>query len=205
MNLTLGNFDELVRFIHPIEVRGARTAQNDAVLQRIGSGVAGYLQTACQRLFGRVAGDTYEAPSHGVVVLPRYPLESITKVEIAEAYGSPWQEALGVIDDVDSASGTVGLLVSGRVRLTYTGGYWCETLEPGETGYPSAMPEGATPVPDDLRWAWLLACQHCWEHKDHWIPKTLGGNEKVSPLALGDMAAIPAVAETIAAYRRMHL
>jgi hypothetical protein len=46
-----------------------------------------------------------------------------------------------------------------RLRVTYAGGYFFETLEPSDEGYPTAAPEGAAALPDDLQRAWVLQCQ----------------------------------------------
>jgi hypothetical protein len=206
MNLILGNFDELARFIHPVEVRGARTAANDQVLQQLGLGVALAMQSACRRMFARLVDDRLVTTSHGTILLPRYPVEDVTLVETRANYEDAWVGASSAVEDLDEASGVLKLNVTGRVRITYTGGYWTETLEPDEPGYPSTMPTAAKPVPEDLKTAWLLATQHVWEHKDHWIPKTLGGNGTVSPLSLADLGDhLPVVAQAITDYRRITL
>ena len=42
-----------------------------------------------------------------------------------------------------------------RLRLTYVGGYFFETLEPTDGGYPTSTPSGSTALPNDLLLAWL--------------------------------------------------
>lgn len=206
MNLILGNFDDLVKFIHPVEVRGARSQANDTVLQQLGLGIAMALQRSCRRTFARIADELFVTTTEGTVVLPRYPIEGIAKIEARARYSDGWTEELDAIEDLDHEAGIVTLSLTGRVRITYTGGYWTETLEPTDNGYPSTMPSSATPLPADLKTAWLLATQNAWEHKDHWVPKVLGGNAETSPLNLADLADnIPPVAQAITDYRRMLL
>jgi hypothetical protein len=206
MNLILGNFDDVVKFVHPVEVRGARSVANDGVLQTLALGIALAMQRACRRSFGRAVNELYVTSTTGIVILPRYPVETVTLVEHRESYTGGWTDRTNQIEDLSESSGVLTLDLTGRVRITYTGGYFANYLEPDEAGYPTALPTGAKPMPEDLRMAWLLAVQNAWEHKDHWIPKNLGGNAEVSPLALNDLADnLPVVAQAITDYRRMML
>ena len=53
-----------------------------------------------------------------------------------------------------------------RLRFTYTGGYFWEQLEPTDEGYPTARPDGAALVPDNLLIAWRLQCEFIWGQRD---------------------------------------
>ncbi|MDR3405121.1 MAG: hypothetical protein P4L99_21685 [Chthoniobacter sp.] len=170
MNLGLGNLAVLKGFVLP-EAQAA-TTDYDARLQAIGKGFAAHLENWCNRKFGYVANDTFTCTANrSYVALPRYPL--ITVADIAERDTA--QDAftsLGPVNEVAlNISEPAGIVEFGfitapyfaRLQFTYTGGFWFETLEPTDDGYPSTIPEGATPLPGDLQQAWLLGCQRIFE------------------------------------------
>ena len=63
-----------------------------------------------------------------------------------------------------------------QVQTVWDGGYWFETAEPDDDGFPSAAPEGATDpnglparfflLPDVLRSAFLWQCEALWAARD---------------------------------------
>ena len=64
-----------------------------------------------------------------------------------------------------------------RVRATWSGGFWFETREPDEDGYPSTKPEVTDPLalrnggqvatlPDELQAAFLWQCEAIWAARD---------------------------------------
>ena len=107
-------------------------------------------------------------------ILPRYPVEAITAVELKLTDEDGWEaQELTYIRSTSPLSGLVYLPESpdagkywSQVRFTYTGGYWFETLEPDEEGYPSALPAGARALPHDLRLVWLTQCREVWNKLD---------------------------------------
>ena len=174
MNAGLGNLDTLKRHLLPSGTMAGET-RFDAVLADLGQGVADDFGQFCNRKFGRVVGgwEIFTA-DRASFVLPRYPLESVTSVELdlADGAGFVVQDA-EFIQTVRLASGIVYMPErpdSGpywaQVRFTYTGGYWWEELEPEEAGYPSVMPVGANVLPKGLRLAWLNHCRQIWNAYD---------------------------------------
>lgn len=176
MNLGLGNRDLLKRAILPGSLQGTSSdLVPDAIIDALGRGVATWFGKHCgDRRWERAVADVAEFSGDRLTyVLPRYPVEQITAVSIRATHADPWQpQDLGsVLAGVDLTAGLIQFpALQGnewsRVRVTYTGGYWFETLEPTELGYPSTMPEGAYPLPADLQQAWLLCCQEIWNKRD---------------------------------------
>ena len=132
MNLTLGTLAELKTHLLNEGVRD-RT-DFDGAIATLGRGVAARFERETNRKFARVVGDTFEGPAdRDLIVLPRLPIEAITKIELREYFADGWidqGDPAGVIDNFDPASGVVYLpsRLSGvggaRLRITYTGGYW---------------------------------------------------------------------------------
>jgi hypothetical protein len=94
------------------------------------------------------------------------------------------------------------------VKMTFTGGFFWETLEPEDAGYPSKAPmtpDGtpADPLPQDLRLAWLLQCRHVWASADK-----LGQGMVTKPNVMSELATmelIPSVKQTLRNYQRMQM
>lgn len=169
---------------------------------QVGLGVAAAFQRHCNRRFERVVGavDEYrDAIYH--CVLERYPVESVAKIETQARHGAEWIEQDLAIQDIDPAAGVLylssSLDSSGRIRVTYTGGYWWDITD-AATG---TLPAGATALPADLLHAWLQQCRAVWAR----VPK-LG--VPVATLTK-DLTAFqplePDVAATLATYRRYQL
>ena len=174
MNCGLGNLDSLKRHLLPANTMAGQT-QFDALIIDIGQGVADDFEQFCNRRFERVAGDQeiFQA-NRASFVLPRYPLEVLTTVELDMADGNGFvvQDST-FIQSVSLDSGVVYMPErpdSGpywaQVRFTYTGGFWWEELEPDDQGYPSVMPGTATALPKGLRLAWLNQCREVWNAYD---------------------------------------
>jgi hypothetical protein len=213
MDLGLGNRNTLKRYLLAASLVTATTY--DAVLNVIGKGVATQFDRAANRKFKRVAGDTFVFyADRRVVVLPRYPIESVTAIaqKTSEAEGFVALD-LALIQSIDHAGGLIqfaaplGTFLS-TVRVTYTGGYWFDTKEPDDDGYvPDAdAPAGATVVPDDLKLAWLQQCARVWELKDKLgtgITKT-GGDATFVAQTLGALEIIPDVKAVLRSYTRFN-
>ena len=131
---------------------------HDAALARLGLAIAGRMETACNRKFDRAVGavDTFGAWTL-CVTLKRYPVETLTTVQVRDPAG-----ALAATTDyaADNDAGmisfeTVPGMRSERLVVTYTGGYWLDPRSLPAT----ALPTGATPLPEDLLELWLAEVQ----------------------------------------------
>ena len=145
----------------------ATKSDSDASVAALGLGVAAMFQVFCNRKFGSVVGDTFEigADRYSLVV-PRYPIEAISKVEVRYAISDGWVVQPGMPDNYLPEAGLVQFCVPlgvwpNTARVTYTGGYWWDT---GEVT-PDTMPEGAWALPEDLRAAWVMQCRWFWERR----------------------------------------
>lgn len=170
MNAGLGNLATLKAFVLP-EAMVAQTTF-DARMATIGRGAAAAFERFLNRQLAYAVADTFETPANkSYVSLPRFPLVEV--IDIAERDTAQDEFAsLGAVNEValniSENSGLVefGVITapsSSRLRVTYTGGYWFETREPADMGYPSAQPAGSTALPEDLKEAWLLHCQKIFE------------------------------------------
>lgn len=141
---------------------------HDNAIASVGRGVAGLFDRACNRNFLRAEGTTSNfSGGRDHFFLPRYPLESITKVEQRESYAGGWVELTvsSTITEIQETTGYIGFTTtlganSDFIRVTYTGGYWIDAGE-GES-----MPSTATPLPEDVREAFFLQCESVWSARD---------------------------------------
>lgn len=179
----------------------------DTAITALGRGVAGSFEKHCNRSFVRAVAATYDFTADRChVVLPRYPIETITKVELRETLTLGYVDQGTVNDIILNISEKAGLvqLASAlgdwqqRVRLTYTGGYHVNILEPDAMGYPTALPAGATALPYDLLFAWLLQCEHVWAQRDKL--GTSVAEKAVSDGAVAHVELLPAVLTTLRSY-----
>lgn len=210
MKLTLGNLTQLKAQLLNESLRS--DTQWDAQIELLGKGVAVQFEQRCNRRFARVVGDTYDFPAHFEhLVLPRYPVETITAVEMKTDYAASWS-ALTASTAIQTANLSAGLvwfepalgLYRERGRVTYTGGYWVPDDDAQTPEDETDLPEGATAVPDDLRMAWVLQCKHVWGLSD---PLGISaGQDKagVSPemMGLSQVALLPAVETILTKYIR---
>lgn len=173
MNCGLGNLTGLKR--HLLAGTMQANKQFDAVIQDIGLGVAGLMEQYCNRLFARAVGDqaVFQA-DRASFLLPRYPVESVSQVELKLADSDDFQvQPSTFVESTSLSAGIVYLPESAdggpywaEVRFTYTGGYFFEQLEPDDDGYPTAQPAGSKALPADLRLAWLIQCREVWNKID---------------------------------------
>lgn len=174
MNAGFSNLALLKAQLLPSAMRSG-TAYNDVILA-LGLGIAAAFENHCKRAFFRTVGDTATFPAdHIHFILPRYPVESISAVDIKRTEADGWesQTVNDFIKTYDRESGVVYLpdgsdagSYSDQVRFTYTGGYFWETLEPTDGGYPTAVPSGSTALPADILTAWHLQCREVWSKMD---------------------------------------
>lgn len=175
MNCGLGNLEVLKR--HLLAGSMQSNKRFDQTLIDIGLGIAGMFEQLCNRQFARMENDqaVFQA-DRASFILPRYPVESISLVELKGKDLEGWvpQDA-DFIQSTSPASGIVYLPDNvdaarywSQVRFTYTGGFWFETAEPDDQSgaYPSQQPAGSKALPYDLRFAWLIQCREVWNKFD---------------------------------------
>lgn len=196
MDLGLGNLNDLKTHILPAGLLSS--TESDSRLAMLGSGVAIAFEEFCNRWFGRLenAQQVFTA-SRSFVILRRYPLETVGTVELRENYAAGWIDQGEVIANVQETSGLVefsGNLGSqtGSIRITYTGGFWYDTTEDAS----GEMPEGATPIPADLKAAWIMQVRAFFEEMGGLVPNP----DKAMP-RLDEL--LPAVRSILQPYRRL--
>jgi len=209
MNCGLGNLDTLKRHLLPSGTMAGQT-QFDPVITDLGQGVAEDMENFCNRKFERAVGDlaVFQADRNSFV-LPRYPVEAITLVELDMKDGNGFMaQDPTFIQSASLASGVVYLPERpdagpyfGQVRFTYTGGYWWEELEPDDATYPTQQPAGSTALPKGLRLAWLNHCRAVWSA---WDKLGTGLTDKPDiQTTIGEMDFSPAVKRTLGNYQQM--
>ncbi|MEN6533036.1 MAG: hypothetical protein ABFD89_05195 [Bryobacteraceae bacterium] len=209
MNCGLSNLDRLKAHLLPAGTM-AGERKFDEVIKDLGLGVAEDMENYCNRKFVRAVGDTaiFQADRNSFV-LPRYPVEEVTLVELDARDGNGFvAQSADFVQSVSLPSGVVYLSGNpdagkfwAQVRFTYTGGYWFEQLEPEDAGYPTAQPAGAVALPNGLRLAWLNHCRAMWNAWDK-----LGVGLVDAPNAqttIGEMEFSPAVKRALANYQMM--
>jgi hypothetical protein len=185
----------------------------DEAMLALGLGVARMFDVFCNRKLTWSAADTCElSADRDSFILPRYPVVSVSKVELKESEADGWLEQADVVRVMSAGSGLVyfGFEPGShwcRVRLTFAGGFWFQPLDSTEAGFPQAQPAGAALLPDDLVQVWLLQCRKVWESVD----KTGVGITKVGSGAtfvtesLGGLDLVPMVRSVLERYRRFQL
>jgi hypothetical protein len=175
MNCGFSNFDTLKKHL----LAGSSASPSlrfDTTIKLIGIGMAAAIENFCGgRKFFRVANVQEVYPADRCQwVAQRYPIESVASVEIkeTETEGFVLQTPSPIVT-VDNAAGIINFndwadagAPTSQVRFTLTGGYWWEITEPDDVDYPTGMPDGATPLPDDLKLAWLMQCEVIWSKRD---------------------------------------
>jgi len=210
MDLGLGNLADVKNFVLPEAI--VADTQYDSVLQTIASGIAERFNKYCNRKFARVAGEqvTFDA-QRTFYLTPRFPFETLTKLELHATTTDVWDDITTAIVQSDPAIGWIyfGCFLGDPiclVRLTYTGGFFYETKEPTDEGYPTAVPAGSTPVPPDLKGAWLMQCLHEFQCKDRLLPTGLADAVKSrTDLRFEQMQLLPEVQNAISQFRRYQI
>ena len=217
MNCGLGNLDSLRRHLLPGTMQDSRDF--DATIADIGLGVAALIDqhTNRQMTYGEHITQIFRgARAHWYV--PAFPVVSFEKVELRFFAADAWTDISGQPLSINEET---GLLSFGytmgvdpiQVRATWTGGYWFETAEPGEDGYPStipglitsctALPFGRFLLPADVRLAWLIQCREIWNKVDK-----LGvgiADKPDAQSATGTLVLTPGVKEMLRGYVRYQL
>lgn len=204
-NAGFGPLIELKRHVLPDALRSKTTW--DSQLTLIGKGVVASFERYCNRTFERAAETTYEFQG-GVtgVVLPRYPLEAVTDLDLKLAGESTWDDYNDSLANWDAESGIVEFeIIMGsaqdKVRVSYTGGYWWETAETEDT----SQPAGSTAIPDELKNAWAMQVQAEIENRN--LIGVMGARvdrpqDKSPSNKLRDHGLLDAVTQVLNAYRR---
>jgi hypothetical protein len=175
----------------------------DSALEWIGKGVAAAIDRYCNRTFKRATGaaDVFGA-DRDHAILRRYPIEQVTAVALKSNETDGFVALSGQPILLDSDAGIVRFgSVQGSnedlLRVTYDGGYWYDTTSDGS----GTLPTGATQLPDDIKLAWLLQCQHIWAKRDN-----LGIQHGQAPdtrTTFTNLEFIPQVKELLNPYRRL--
>lgn len=202
MDLGLGNLSQLKAWLLAEELRA--DAGFDAAIAQIGRGVAAQFDRRCNRALARAVGAVAEfSGRRDFLIAPRYPLEAVTLIEVRDLGDAAWRDETASLSHFVAASGLVQFTTllgaeSSRLRLTHTGGYWFDATEDAS----GVLPAGATPLPEDLRLAWLQQCRFVWQR----LPKLgVPVNSATPPTALVEMKLLPEVEQTLGDYLRYAL
>jgi hypothetical protein len=124
--------------------------QWDALLTAAIKAVSGRFDRHCNRTFARTVNATFEfSLRERELLVPCYPIESVTKFETKESESGGWVEVVGaehlvrgrcVISVTEGLDGGAGL-----GRVTYTGGYVLPGATPGagQTALPAEIEDAA--------------------------------------------------------------
>jgi hypothetical protein len=185
------------------------TTKYDAPILAIGTGVAAQFEKSCNRKFLRTENATFTCSAdRDHVFLDRYPLESVSLVELRTSATTGWETQTNFIQNLDERTGKVfwGYAAAphyGQLRFTFTGGFWWDTTEEGD----DTLPTGATALDADLQLAWILQCRLAWQAIDKIgqdIIKTGSSSNLVSGTLAG-LEMLPDVKEKLRTFRRMQL
>lgn len=208
MDLGLGNLIELKRQLLAPALQ-AQTAY-DLLIQAIGTGVAKRFDKLANRRFARVVNDVCSFTADcDHFYLPRYPLEAVSLIERRDSIQTGWVTLdASTIMQMRESSGMIafgGTLSSyfSTLRVTYTGGYWYDTIEDGS----GSLPNGATKLPDDLKLAWYLQCRAVWQSIDKLGAQLAqaGSGPGAVTNALGELGLVPEVKSVLSSYFRFQM
>lgn len=208
MNLGLGNRTGLRQVLLPAGLAlSAGTVAPDSVIDALGLGVARLFERYCNRRFERQVGAQQLVSGDRLnVVLERYPVETVSSIQIRADASAPWESQ--VVNEFavgqDLAAGLLEFAAvpgnwMSQIRITYTGGYWFDTTEDGS----GVAPEGAQWLPPDLALAWHLCCQEFWNKRDK-LGLSLAGPPD-QHVAIARLELPPAIKEMLRTHRRMQL
>lgn len=207
MDLGLANRATVKAFILPASMLAG--TDYDPAIDAIALGVARRVEKFCNRKFARLEDDEYQIDAARYhVSLPRYPLEAVDSIERQAPGSATWEADTALIEQTDKRAGLLHFATLGgsqldRLRITYTGGYWYETLEPDDASFPTTQPTGSDTVPEDLALAWLLQIQHVWGQRDK-LGTSLAEKPEAAA-ALASLALVPEVADMLRPFIRRSL
>lgn len=174
---------------------GDDETQWDDKLTALALGVVARFDTYTARTLerGEAVEDDLSARASSWTLL-RYPVESLTGVELVDRDGTTSSQSTADVmlqfkSGVVEIPETIGS-ADQRIRFTYTGGFW---LDDGNT-----QPSGSTAMPADLLDAFAKQVQHEAEAAGIFGDQAM----RVPTDALASLGMIPMVAETLDRYRR---
>jgi hypothetical protein len=142
----------------------------DLLLTNAIKAVSARFDKETRRTLARAENAAFEFPADTAELLvPRYPIETVTKFETKSTEAEGWQEKTGVdyllrAGCVISLSSPLSSLpASALCRITYTGGY----VLPGSVAGP-----GQAPLPDDLEQAAVEQVAYWFQNREHLGLKT---------------------------------
>ncbi len=170
MNAGFSNLASLKAWLLPA---GLITGSDyDQQIAAIGLGVVGRFERHCNRKFARVEDFVEIFPADRTKhVVQRYPIEAISKIEVQQVKQDGFAELPDLIINQQNDAGLIYFYGQqgwqrGLVRITYTGGFFWETLDSDDDGFPTELPDGATAIEAELLLAWQLQCEHVWTQRD---------------------------------------
>jgi hypothetical protein len=181
----------------------------DAALLAIGQGVAVMFERYTNRQFLRTENATFTCSAdRDHVFLPRSPVEDITEIALKTDETTGFEVQSSIVINREDANGYVywGAFLGphyGRIKFTYTGGYWWDITEENN----DTLPTGATALPEDLKLAWILQCRVAWQAIDK-LGKDIVTTGSSSQFVSGTLAGLElnAQAKTILdSYRRFQM
>lgn len=214
MLLVLGTLAELKAHLLTESLRAA--TDYDEKIAALGKGIAELFEKRTGRKFLRVVDDTVDfSADRAHFVVPRYPIEEVTRVEKRSSLAEGYVDQGTVSDFIENLSEQAGLVqfpgtigtFSERVRLTYTGGYWIPDT-PADEEEAEEQPEGSATRPHDLYFAWLLQCEYVWKVTDKLgisIAGGGGGGAELLGLSIAGVQLLPQVLNTLTDYTRRNL
>jgi hypothetical protein len=167
MNCGLTNLDTLRK--HLLAGSLAAETKFDGVIKVIGLGMAGLFETFTNRRLGYLANDSWVTMGNrSHIYVPRFPIVTLASVQMRYFRTDAWTDISDQPIMMNEETGLVGFgyTIGLQVKVVWTGGFWFETLEPEDDGYPSGIPAGAVALPDALRSAFLLQCELVWALRD---------------------------------------
>lgn len=176
-------------------------ADHEADLTAIGEAVAAQFDAYTGRTLRRTVGATHETSAdQPMVVVPCYPIETATAKLITGA-ASTETDISTSISGIHKAAGIVRFFSSpgseeDLVRLTITGGYWCDDND--------TQPSGSTAIPADILGAWVQQCRAVCEAENTFRSKGAGSADKKTSTAisLDKLTLLPGVKTILQLYIR---
>ena len=176
----------------------------DALLTAVIQAVSTRFDRETNRTLARTENATYEFPADSAEILvPCYPLETVSKFELKTSESTGWQEISPTPDFLIHSACIISLsapfsiqpLAFSLSRVTYTGGY----LLPGDTPAP-----GQTQLPSDLEHAAVEQVAFWYQNREHLGLKTYWPTGVAyHQFATYDLLAL--VQATLAKYRRVFI
>jgi hypothetical protein len=207
MNVGLGSLTLLKAHLLADALR--QGTRYDTQLTLIGQGVAAAMDGYCDRKLARMEDDTFVCTADRILVFAeRYPIETVTSVHLKTDTVSGWVAQTSLVMNLNEDSGLIywGSAIGPdytQLRFTYTGGFWFDTSEDGS----ESLPTGATALPADLQYAWILQCRQTWMAIDK-IGKDViqtGSSSQFVTGALSTLEMIPEVKSILDGYMRYQI